>query len=408
MGGTLSTAEVRLALRLFVRPLSSEPGRAVAAFESAFADAVRVPHAAAFSSGRVALWAILQAIGLGEGDEVIVPGYTCVAVPNAVRFAGGRPVYADVDPRTFNVTAESCRRVLTPRARALVVGHTYGLPAPMEALKALAVRHRLFLIEDVAHALGSTYHGRPAGSWGDAAFFSTEHSKIITTGLGGVATCADPEVAARLREIQASCPPPGAGRVRRLLIPHLAIGLWYRKRQIRLGDLMLYRSRLYHLAIWGTPPAEHDGIEPPGYRCRMGDAQARLGLEQLRRMPKLNAARVAAARAYEEALRERGIDLGLAGTATGDQTVYVRLPYRARRREALLAAGPAERLDLGLWFESPVHPGDTDLAAVGYAVGSCPEAERASREIVNLPCHPLVTFTDVSRYADLLARVEGR
>jgi perosamine synthetase len=298
--------------------------------------------------------------------------------------------------------------VLTPRARALVVGHTYGLPAPIEELRALAARHRLFLIEDVAHALGSTYRGRPAGSWGDAAFFSTEHSKIITTGLGGVATSADPEVAARLKTIQATCPPPGAARVRRMLIPHLAIGLWYRKRQIRVGDLVLYRSRLYQFAVWGTPPAEHGGIEPSGYRSRMGDAQARLGLEQLRRLAKLNAARVATVHAYEAALRERGVDLALAGATKADRTVYVRVPYRARRREALLAAGREERLDLGLWFESPVHPGDTDLAAVGYSVGSCPVAEAACREIVNLPCHPMVTAADVTRYADLLARVEGR
>src|SRR5437764_7738 len=224
MGGTLSAAEVRLALRLFLRPLSGEVGRTVEAFESDFAEVVDVPHAAAFGSGRVALWAILRAMGVGVDDEVIVPGYTCVAVPNAVRFAGARPVYADIEARTFNVTAESCERVLTPRTRALVVGHTYGLPAPMEGLKALAARHGLLLIEDVAHALGSTYRGRQAGTWGDAAFFSTEHSKIITTGLGGVATTADPDLAARLRSIQASCPPPEAGRVRRLLIPHLAIG----------------------------------------------------------------------------------------------------------------------------------------------------------------------------------------
>jgi perosamine synthetase len=406
MGGTLSAAEVRLALRLFLRPLPAEPGRTVEAFERAFAEAVDVPHAAAFGSGRVALWAILRAIGAGADDEVIVPGYTCVAVPNAVRFAGARPVYADIDPRTFNVTAETCERVLTPRARALVVGHTYGLPAPMEELRGLAARHGLFLIEDVAHALGSTYRGRPAGSWGDAAFFSTEHSKIITTGLGGVATATDPDLAARLRAIQATCPPPEAGRVRRLLIPHLAIGLWYRNRQIRMGDLVLYRSRLYHLAVWGTPSLEHGGIEPPGYRSGMGDAQARLGLEQLRRLERLNAARVATTHAYEEALRGSGLELGLAAPAEGDQTVYVRVPYRARRREALLAAARAERLDLGLWFESPVHPGDTDLAAVGYSPGSCPVAEETSREIVNLPCHPMVTATDVARYADLLARVE--
>src|SRR5260370_290620 len=138
MGGTLSSAEMRLALRLYVRPLFADPGLAVEAFECVFARAVSVPHAIAFGTGRVALWAILRALGIGAGDEVVIPGYTCVAVPNAVRFAGARPVYADIDPHAFNVTAATCERVLTPRTRALVVAHTYALPAPMSESLALA------------------------------------------------------------------------------------------------------------------------------------------------------------------------------------------------------------------------------------------------------------------------------
>src|SRR5438309_12079248 len=154
MGGTLSAAEVQLAMGLYLRPLAREPGSAVDAFERALGQAVHAPHATAFGTGRVALWAILHALGLDEEDEVVLPGYTCVAVPNAVRFAGARPRYADIDPLTFNVTAETCERVLTRRTRALIVAHTYGLPAPMGELRELAEARGLYLIEDAAHALG--------------------------------------------------------------------------------------------------------------------------------------------------------------------------------------------------------------------------------------------------------------
>jgi dTDP-4-amino-4,6-dideoxygalactose transaminase len=335
---------------------------------------------------------------------VIVPGYTCVAVPNAVRFAGARPCYADINPQSFNLTAGSCERVVSPRTRALVAAHTYGLPAPMAELQALAEEHGAYLLEDAAHALGAEYRGRPAGSLGHAAFFSTEHSKIISTALGGVATTSDAALASRLRQIQSSFPAAAAARVRRILIPHLVFGLCSRTRRHFLGEWLLFRSRLYRRAEWSTADAELAGIQPSGYLWRMGDAQARLGLEQLRRLEHLNAARVTNVKAYAAAMLSCGLE---PPAATGsDRPVYVRLPYLARRREALRAAASREKLLLGEWFEAPVHPRQTNAAAIGYTHGSCPVGESTSEQIVNLPCHPGVTPTDIERYVALLRQVE--
>jgi perosamine synthetase len=431
MGGTLSAAEMRLALRLFLRPSRFAPGvrreasgvskdsseadasrltpdrseGAVKAFEASFAVAVGASNAITFGTGRVALWAIMRALGIGEGDEVVVPGYTCVAVPNAVRFAGARPVYADIDPFTFNVTAASCAAVLSPRTRAMVVAHTYGLPAPMDELRELATARGVLLIEDAAHALGSEYGGRPVGSMGHAAFFSTEHSKSISTGLGGIAATSDPELAERLLAIQRACRPPDPTRVRRLLLPHLVFGTCFRTRRPRLGEWLLFRSRLYLHAEWSTSDSEHEGIEPPGYRWRMGEAQARLGLAQLRRLPALTARRQAVTKELTKGLLARGLE---PVSAAGDCCPsYVRYPYLSRNRGALLAAAAASGLELGLWFEAPVHPARTKLSSVGYTEGDCPVAERTSQQIVNLPCHPGVTSEDIGRYLDLLARVEG-
>ena len=190
---------------------------------------------------------------------------------------------------------------------------------------------------------------------GHAAFFSTEHSKSISTGLGGIAVTSDPELAARLRDIQRACPPPDPARVRRLLLPHLVFGMCYRTRRPRLGEWLLFRSRLYRRAEWSTAEVEHAGCEPSGYRWRMGEAQARLGLAQLRRLTALTARRRAVTKELTQGLL--GLGLEPVSTSGDDCPSYVRYPYLSRNRDALLAAAGKAGLELGLWFEITCPPG---------------------------------------------------
>ena len=126
----------------------------------------------AFWKGRVALYAILQALGVGAGDEVLIAGFTCVVVPNAVRFLGAKPVYADISIGSYNLDPASAAQAITPLTRAMIVQHTLGIPAPLEELLALAKLHNLAVIEDCAHSLGSTYCGNPLGTFGNAAFLA--------------------------------------------------------------------------------------------------------------------------------------------------------------------------------------------------------------------------------------------
>jgi perosamine synthetase len=178
-------------------------GPRVREFEEAFAARVGAADAVATTSCTTALALALHACGVGPGDEVVVPSLSFIASANAVWHCGARPVFADVDPRTYNLDPAAAERAITPRTKALMPVHQLGLPAEMDAFLALAERHSLALVEDAACAVGALYRGRSVGSLGSLACFSLHPRKVITTGEGGMIAVNDHAVAERLRRLRA-------------------------------------------------------------------------------------------------------------------------------------------------------------------------------------------------------------
>lgn len=184
--------------------ISSE-GPFITQFEQRFAQQVQRSHAVAVSNGSVALDAAVVALGLGPGDEVILPSFTIISCAAAIVRAGAVPVLVDCDPLTFNMSAEAVARRITPRTKAVMVVHLYGLPVHMDPLLALCRKHGLKLIEDAAEMHGQSYRGRPCGSFGDVSTFSFYPNKHITTGEGGMIVTDDPAIAARCRSLRNLC-----------------------------------------------------------------------------------------------------------------------------------------------------------------------------------------------------------
>lgn len=177
----------------------SSSGKYVELFESAFAEFCGVRHAITCCNGTVALHLALVALGVGQGDEVIVPTLTFVATANAVTYCGARPVFVDSEPETWNLDPAQIEAKITSRTKGIIAVHLYGHPAEMDALRRIAHRHGLFLLEDAAEAHGALYKGRRAGALGDVAAFSFYGNKIIATGEGGMVVTNDEALAARMR-----------------------------------------------------------------------------------------------------------------------------------------------------------------------------------------------------------------
>ena len=176
-------------------------GPRVRAFEEAFAERVGAADAVATTSCTTALSLALHVSGVGPGDEVIVPSLSFIATANAVWHCGAQPVFADIDPRTYNLDPAAAERAITPRTKAIMPVHQVGLPADMDAFLELGERYGVAIVEDAACAIGATYKDRPIGSLGPLACFSLHPRKVITTGEGGMIAVTDPEVAERLRRL---------------------------------------------------------------------------------------------------------------------------------------------------------------------------------------------------------------
>lgn len=234
-------------------------GPQLRAFEEAFAAYIGLPHAIAVSSGTAGLHLALLALGIGPGHEVIVPSFTFIAVANAVRYVGAEPVFADIGAESLNLDPASVEAVITPRTRALIVVHTFGRPAEIATLAAIARRHNLLLIEDACEAIGATVASRPVGTFGDAAVFAFYPNKQITTGEGGIVVTRHPDLARRVAALR------NHGR--------------------------------YDTADW----FQHAEL---GYNYRLSEVQCALGLAQLARIEEILARREQIARRYGALLRD--------------------------------------------------------------------------------------------------------
>ena len=402
LGGTTSAGDAARALALAARPRRLIDGPAIERYEAALARAVGADAAIAFGAGRVALFEILRALGIGAGDEAIVPLPTHVVVTNAVKYTGATPVYVDCRPADFNIDPEAAAAATGPRTRAILVQHTFGIPADMERLLELSGERDVPLIEDCVHALGATWRGRPVGGLGRAGFFSTEETKIISTTMGGAATTSDPALAERVRAFERACPPPGrslaARRLAKLAVYHV------------LTEPHLHVATRPAYELFGgrnplpvpTSAEELAGERPEHYEERLSAGQAEIGLAQLGRLPENLAHRRRVAAEYESALGEMGFVAPV--VADDAEPAWVRYPVRVADRAAAIRALRAHTVP-GTWFTS-VQEEAVRPTINGYVAGSCPCAEAAARELVNLPTHPRVGPKDVAAIVDAMSSVE--
>lgn len=347
-------------------------GPTIDTFEQALAALTGAAHAVAVSNGTAALHAAMYALGIGPGDEVIVPTMTFAASANCVVYQGGTPVFVDVESDTLLIDAAAVEHRITPRTRAIVAVDYAGQPCAYDALRALAAQYRLALVDDACHAMGGSYRGRPVGTLADLNTFSFHPVKPITTGEGGAITTHDAALAQRMR-----------------LFRNHGITSDHRQRA-QMGSVLYEMVDL-------------------GYNYRITDLQCALGLSQLRKLPTFVAQRQRLAAYYTAALADVPGLTPLAirpdvGHAYHLYVVQLDLDQFSVGRDAICAALRAEGIGVNVHY-LPVHLHPFYRQRFATVPGLCPVAEAAYERLLTLPLFVQMTFADVDDVVTALGKV---
>ncbi len=371
-------------------------------YQREFARFFEIERAFAFWKGRVALYALLRALNVGDGDEVILPGYTCVMNVNPIKYVGAKPIYVDIEPETFNMNVSLLEEKITDNTKVIIAQHTYGYPCEMDTIMNIAQSRGISVIEDCCLALGSRYKRRMVGTFGLAGYFSSQWNKPYTTGLGGMVITSDTKLAERIESLRVDemCPPSG-----REIFMLRAQLMFYRlliyPRTTALAQ-RLFRYLVSKGAVVGSSSAsEYEPVKADDFFKGMSAVQARSGLKQFKKIDHNIAHRLSMALRYDRLLDDKGFksrryDGGMM------RPVMVRYPLRIEEKAKALEQAARAGVELGSWFECPLHPIETPLASYDYEIGTCPEAERAGREVVNLPLHPRANEETARKSVDFI------
>jgi dTDP-4-amino-4,6-dideoxygalactose transaminase len=338
--------EIEAAVRRVLRSGRFILGPEGEALESECAALLGADHAIGVASGSDALRLALGALGIGPGAEVVTAAFSFVASATAVLQVGARPVFADVDPGTLTLDPDRVAATLTPRTRAIVAVHLYGLPCAMGPLRAAADAHGIPLVEDAAQAFGATLDGRPAGSLGTAGAFSFYPTKNLgACGDAGLVTTADGELAARIRRAR------------------------------NHGQ----RGKYDHLDL--------------GWTSRLDELQAAILRVKLRHLDAWTAARRSIAARYTAGLA--GCPVGLPVEPAGARHAYHQFTIRTPRRDALVKHLAAAGIGTACHYPQPI-PGQPLFRELGYDATAYPAAWAAAQEVLSLPCFPELTGDEVT------------
>lgn len=380
--GTTNLKEVILIIKAILKREPLKDGRYIAAYEKVFRDYLGVKYSWSFATGRMGLYVILKALNIQEGDEIVVPAYSCIVVINSIIYAGGKPVYVDIEAETFNIDITKIEEKITPKTKALYAQHTFGLMCDIEAIQRIASKYNLPVIEDCCLALGSEIKGKKAGTLGTVAYFSSDHSKVISTSSGGMVVTNDDLLAKRISEIYRRVPFCNKKTISKMLFTFIAEDVLRRPSIYFWGKYLLFFFNRIGASFFFTD--YHRLSRPTEYPfpARLSNLQAMLGLDQLGLLEAIIQHQRKVAERYDEKLNI------YSNYFKEDSRRHIFLRYVFLVKDPSVWKKATEKyLEMESWFSSIAQGRRDNFQEIYYTLGTCPIAERVSKHVINLPTH---------------------
>ena len=351
-----------------------------------------------FDTGRGALLALLRSMELQPGEEVILQGYTCTVVPNAIVAAGGKPIYVDINPNNLNMDPSLVRKAISPRTRAIICQHTFGIPADTSALRLICEERDIALIEDCAHIIPSK-KDKNIGNYGDALIFSFGRDKAISGVTGGAVLTKHEFISSRLNEMEKNAVNHSLWHILNLIDYPLRYTFAKMIWPLKVAKVYLKWIRWIHLLPPVLKKEEKEGMASVSLH-RMPNACAALALRQLNRLDVINMRRSQLSNFYLKMAKQYHWEVPLKAESTDSLQKFPLLHKNAEDIRASLKKHEIY-LDDG-WCGAVVNPRSVNQKALWYSPGQCPQAEKISHEILTLPTHPTMTMMQARRLVELL------
>lgn len=334
--------------------------------------------------GRIGLYAILKSFGIEKGDEVILPAFTCVVVPNAIIYCKGTPVYVDINKVTLNTTIDKIKEKVSAKTKVIVIQNTFGLSSDVKEIVSFAKEKGILTIEDCTHGFGGEYEGKPNGSYCDAAFYSTQWNKPFSTGIGGFAVMNNRKYIDRFNLVNDKLISPSI-KDRNVLALLIQAKKYLLHDSTYWSAIKLYRKLSKSGLVVGSSKGEElvSPEMPENYFLKSVRVQEKVGSKAIKELPDVLRRRKEMGLLYNEFFRTnekwhyQKEDLA--------NHSFLNFPVFVKDKAAFQKKAENAKIRLGDWFVSPIHPVLEDFDLWGLNINDCPNAIEKSNHILNLP-----------------------
>lgn len=357
-------------------------GSSIFLLENKFREFFNAKYAKSFSAGRAGLLGILKSLPSDGRNEIITQAFTTIAIPNAIKWAGFKTVYTDINENTYNINADKIEEKINPKTKAIIIQHTFGIPADIDKVLAICKKYKLFLIEDCAHSLGAEFNGKKIGTFGDASFFSFGRDKIISSTSGGVVITNNDAIAEKLNQFQASLSYPSKKWILQQLLHPIIFAISLPIYHLfNLGKIKIILDQKIGLIARAYNIKEKMGLQIEYYK--FPNVLAIMVLKQFEKLERFNLHRAKLSLFYKKEFTGSQINIPKISVQKKPTLLYYTI--QIKNRDKILRIAQKNHIILGDWFHGALGPRGVDPSLFGYKKGDCPIAEKVGSHVLNLP-----------------------